>query len=328
MKSQVATLTVALLLCLFSAEGVFRALGYRPWRTREQSAHPVYEPDNIHGWRNRPGKHLFASVEPSGPNVHETYWPDNSRATRETPEHGGSKLLFFGCSFTQGFGISDNETYPWLIQQRFPDLNVLNYGTGGFGTYQSLLLAQRVLQQAEESVTLVVYGLIELHEERNVYNPKWVRLLAANSSNENTSAPYCELGSSATLACHSMSTYPYLPLREYSALVNTFDQAYAILTSIGPNQDKRAVTQALIEKWRSSIEDKGQAFLVVLLDLSESVRSDYREFFTKQKIEFLDCINPDWPNSELTIPGEGHPNKTMNLFWADCLERGIRKKRM
>ena len=38
---------------------------------------------------------------------------------------------------TQGWAIDDNETYPWKLQKRYPSLNVLNYGTGGYGSYQS-----------------------------------------------------------------------------------------------------------------------------------------------------------------------------------------------
>src|SRR5262249_12408647 len=68
---------------------------------------------------------------------HAAHPPSSVRVSRADP--GAPTALFIGCSFTQGWAISDQETFPWGVQEHFPAARVLNAGTAGYGTYQSLL---------------------------------------------------------------------------------------------------------------------------------------------------------------------------------------------
>jgi hypothetical protein len=43
------------------------------------------------------------------------------------PAHGAD--VVGGCSFTQGWGLDDTETYPWLLRPRLPDVGVRNFGS-------------------------------------------------------------------------------------------------------------------------------------------------------------------------------------------------------
>ena len=94
------------------------------------------------GWTNRPGAHIDA------PWWTATFWTDGSRPTRPDPATTARDvILVLGCSYTQGYGVGDADTFAWKLQQRFPRYDVRNFGTGGYGTYQSLLRFRRMVRQ-------------------------------------------------------------------------------------------------------------------------------------------------------------------------------------
>ncbi len=64
-----------------------------------------------------------------------------SPAQEEKPD-GRDQVVVVGDSLTYGYGLSDEETWPWLLQERLPCSRVLNYGAPGYGTYQCLLMLE------------------------------------------------------------------------------------------------------------------------------------------------------------------------------------------
>ena len=62
---------------------------------------------------------------------------------RRTPSIISNKetksVVFFGCSFTFGFGLNDNETIPYIVQEKAGNkFKVYNFGMDGYGTQQML----------------------------------------------------------------------------------------------------------------------------------------------------------------------------------------------
>src|SRR5262249_3845455 len=104
---------------------------------------------------------------------HAAHPPSSVRVSRADP--GAPTALFIGCSFTQGWAISDQETFPWGVQEHFPAARVLNAGTAGYGTPINPVGTQRAFAQGEHPA-VVVYGLIDNHEMRHVADPVWLYL--------------------------------------------------------------------------------------------------------------------------------------------------------
>ena len=119
-------------------------------------------PDPVLGWRNNPGVH------PADEGAHEpmTILADGSRATG-TPAGAGTTVLIVGCSFAEGYGVRDDETFAWKLQQRFPQLRIRDFGVPGYGTYQSLVLLREAMAQGIQPA-LVIYGFLPFHADRNV----------------------------------------------------------------------------------------------------------------------------------------------------------------
>ena len=102
-----------------------------------------------------------------------THLPNTLRITHPLNTYGQEDLQkeeiwIFGCSFTHGWSLNDQETYPWFIQQRFPEYEVINFGVSGYGTIHSLIQLNEALEKGRRpKIAVLTYG--SLHDERNVF---------------------------------------------------------------------------------------------------------------------------------------------------------------
>src|SRR5262249_22657852 len=131
---------------LAGAEGVLWLAGYPNWWALDPTwggGASEYECDPDLGWRARQGR--FSLGWRDGATLvrafEYTNWSGGRRATAGEEQAGDAparpRVLFFGDSYIQGYGLSDSETLPWIVQKRHPELLVSNFGAGLYGTYQS-----------------------------------------------------------------------------------------------------------------------------------------------------------------------------------------------
>ena len=159
-------LVISTLLALAISEACLRFLGYGPF---SPVVHPneqlIHTPDPILGWKNREGAYFVPPYSPGEKEINYTFFSDGSRAT-SAQQDGSPKsddgLIVVGGSFSRGFAISDENTFACKLQERFPFLSVVNYGTAGYGTYQSLLILEQALPNIE-APKFIVYGFFHGH---------------------------------------------------------------------------------------------------------------------------------------------------------------------
>lgn len=93
------------------------------------------------GFQPLPGKQNHLIVADGKKLIDSTYTIDKD-GFRNTPViQDNSKSLdinFFGGSFVFGWGLNDNETLPYLVQNYFNNWNIKNYGISGYGVHQML----------------------------------------------------------------------------------------------------------------------------------------------------------------------------------------------
>src|SRR6516162_515065 len=116
-------LVISLITGLLLSEISLRSLGYYPWQPydRNNPAEPtIYQADPEIGWVHKAGKYTMAAYHVTAQPIKYTFYADGSRATSSSnsdivePESDLSelsKIVIVGCSFSEGFAISDDETY-------------------------------------------------------------------------------------------------------------------------------------------------------------------------------------------------------------------------
>ena len=82
------------------------------------------------------------------------------------PPPGVMRLAAFGPSFTHGDEVNDDQTWAAQLEQIRPDVEVMNWGVGGYGTDQAFLTYQT--QGAAYHPQVVIIGFEEENVARNV----------------------------------------------------------------------------------------------------------------------------------------------------------------
>lgn len=320
--SVVLGLAVSFLL----AEILLRLSGFSPWHYVARTGSPsIQEPDEILGWRNKAGHFRIPPHSVDGVETEVTNWSDGRRATAPEEHSRPDAVAVLGCSFTQGWAISDSETYAWKLQQRYPFLEVRNYGTAGYGTYQCLLVLERILARPNPP-RLVIYGFIDHHEARNVAESSWMRVVEQMSTLGEAGLPYCTLGQNGELIRHAVERYPALPLHQYLATAVLAERVFLKWKSHRrPAQAREVTTKLLLEMQRLCRLHKAtfvMAFLKSRDDLDGGTYiTDYRRFCEMHRIKFIDCLHPF--KQQMRVPGDGHPNGMMNDLWVEDIDRAL-----
>ena len=277
------------------------------------------ENDLVLGWRAKKGYYLVPPYDSSGTEIHYSFLEGGLRKTSEGQTEvrdARPKLIAVGCSFTQGWAISDEETYAWQLQKNNPDYEVLNYGGAGYSTYQSLLKLEQVLP-VMRNPKVVVYGFSDKHEDRNVAAAAWVRRLSMYSRRGHVFVPYVSLGPEGQLTRHPPAAYPVFPLREYSSMAALAESAYAELRAKERAGGKREATQQLLLQMRDLTQRYGAEFVIAFLVVNDEAKEHYQRFLAENHISAIDCSHP--LSEELVVKGEGHPNGRLNSIWAACI---------
>jgi hypothetical protein len=309
-----AALGLGLALSLALAELGLRALGERPWvELPMKPGEPVmYEPDPVLGWQARPGAYTYPVL---GLPIRQTILADGSRATGPRAAAPEARVVVLGDSFAQGWGLDDEVSLPWRMQEARPRLAVLNFATSGYGTYQSLLRLERLFDQGP-APDLVIYALTELQEERNVANPRWLHDLQRVSRRGTVAVPYATLGPGGALVRHPPASYPAWPLRTRLALVAFGQREFEERRGAGRLEQRHAVTGKLVLAMDALCRERGASLLVAVL-WAPQTRAFYVRELGRAGVAVADCALDLTP--ELSIPGDGHPNAAATARWRDCL---------
>jgi lysophospholipase L1-like esterase len=125
-------------------------------RERPEQSHAQHDAEL--GWTNQPSRHIENLY---GPGRHFTSNAQGARAseeyTRAVPARK-RRIVFAGDSFTMGFGVGDEHTYPAQLERLDARLQGINLGMGAYGADQAFLRLRRDGAQFEKNA--VVFAVI------------------------------------------------------------------------------------------------------------------------------------------------------------------------
>lgn len=309
----VAARLIALTIGLAGAEGVLWFGGYPVWWqtlhiSRDDSA---YAPDPDLGWKNREGQF---DLEDSRRNsiFRYTNWSQGRRATADREPSNMPSVLFFGDSYVQGYGLSNQQTFAWMVQASHPELAIANFGTADYGTYQSYI----AITKHACGPCSVFYLFNSFHEGRNVAEPDWVRTV--KQAPPGLFFPYAELagGTVRPETSRGEMVWPVSRWLRSAALAQDY---YQRIASYPRMRNKRGVTEALLAKMNETVRAAGGRFTVIFFDMTPDQRRDYLEFARSRSIRFVDCDHPEMTDKRFRLP-DGHPNEELNRLLAQWIE--------
>jgi len=302
---------------LILAEICLRIVGFTPWSERPQHpflspSHVVFVPDPIRGWRNRPGRYDFTRID--GKAIVNTNLSDGSRYSGKGR---GRPVVFVGGSYTYGWEIDDGETFAALVQKKLPDRSVRNFGTGGYGAYQSFLSMQQVVGAAT-----FVYGFGDFHQPRDVAREDWLRAMSIQSARADSRLymPYVSLRN-GNLVQHAPEPYGDWPLKRYFAFVALAEHAYFRWKLSDRDAYREQPTMEVIRAMKQEAGDRRFIVAMLMTIAQPGNRERYIKFFKSVGIEYVDCTVTFEP--QMRVDGRGHPNEDTHRYWAKCISEAI-----
>ncbi len=139
------------------------------------------------GWVLRPGTYLLQAPGAEHVDLKVRILPTGERWAGEYAEKG-KEYWFFGGSFLFGQGLSDEDTVIYKLQSVYSDFHFRNFGVPGYGSSQSVVLANRELKELGSAPFRVVYAFVDFHPRRNFENPTHI-VVSGSDRNERRRIP-------------------------------------------------------------------------------------------------------------------------------------------
>ncbi len=252
----------------------------------------IFEADSLLGWRHKPlatGRHFVPYGFKVRYHIDESGYRLTKCRSNDLP-----KILFLGCSFTFGHGVSDEETYVSRLAESFPDFKLLNAAAMGYGTTQAWLKLEEALTRYPD-IKLVVYGFIGHHEQRNYLRKTWLDILGWRRN------PHFEVVNDSLFR------------------VGLSDPVRDTLTDETLLKQKESdITRHLIAAMKKRCATYGIPFLVVHLpdDGAHDFAADV--LASVDSSQFLDLRKKvDFP--AIQLPVDGHPNAKGHQLMAELM---------
>lgn len=318
-------LLVSVFVSALITEAMVRVAGFAP-RTLEANRFFVdgvnttwSVPDQELGWINKEGRSISieAGKEPM------TFWSYGRRASRgkeAQPIGSDISIMISGGSNAQSYGVTDAQSFPYQLAQRYPNVRFENFGNGGYSTAQALLLAQRAMDQFYESPpNLIILTFADSHVARNVSDQSWVYSIS-DSQGRYVSPPHYRLGGDE-LQFEPFRTIEPWPLETSSALVTVLHNIWLQSVAFNTASEGVAVTRQIMSQFAEFADQHNSDFIVAILE-------DYSEIsdtvFEDAGFPVLNCSGFERTSpQDYLLGGGGHPNSKLHDHFTDCIEEWL-----
>ena len=318
---------ISIIFTLVIIEVFLRIFIIKPWENLKIGDPLINKSDPVFGWKAKKGVYNFSPMHKSGDIFTLKIKTNGDRENGNINNISEKEILLIGGSFTQGWGVNDNDTFAYKLQKKYNNYRIHNFGQAGYGSVQSYLLLKDQLTKVK-SPKLIIYGIIQHHEYRNIAHEGWLRMMSQYASRGSIKTPYGSLDDDNKLIFHSPIGYSNFLFREKSSIITLIEKAYNKLNSkkrvykklkSGKKfKQQEAVTKETIMRMKEISKKVDSNFIVVNLDWEGSFKiRNYKKFFEKNEIRFVNCAVP--LDKKFAIPGDYHVNKKAHTFYKNCL---------
>lgn len=306
------------------SEVVLRVVGIGPFRKpdaaiRIEPGGTFFTKNDALGYTHIPGS-FDITIEDSL-SFHATNLPNTLRVTHPLESYPSppdkEEIWIFGCSFTYGWGIDDQDTYAWLLQEAMPEYEVVNFGVNGYGTLHSLIQFRQALATKKPKAAILVYA--SFHDARNTFLRKRRKAVSTWNRLGPLVQPYARLDGDGQLRIEVADVeYHEFPLMRRSAVAHLVEMVYNQYEAW--RTPSRRVTEALIDEMAALARANDVRFEFAFIAGNPYMLEHTRSVGIPSVDISVDDENPEY-NLE---PYDNHPNATANKTYAQRLESFLR----
>jgi hypothetical protein len=322
-------LLLNLAFTLLLGEGLLRLFGWGPVPSYRVVSHPQQHLAIHPEWGFQLREGAFSVTINDSLTYQSTQRPTDwgvCRVSSPAPSQDDRPVLVLsGCSFPYGMGVEDSESYPFLVQQQWPQLRVINAGIPAHGTLQSLLRLRAALAEGHQPHAFV-YHYLDSHQHRNLLSRSFAQLLRvetrlrdAQDTLRAVRFPRGRMVGEKQLDIQAVEV-TFHPLfgkaREWSALANQLEELYSRL--LHSRTQAEAVTRACIREMQRLCEAEGIFFAVAILS-EDPKRPFMQQLCQEEGLLHLDLTVDYTDPSYFNWPYDGHPNAGTHRLYAQRL---------
>ena len=241
----------------------------------------------------------------------------------DAPENRDKFLLLYGCSYTYGNGLNDDQTLNYHLGRELKDFHPYNYAIGASGPNSMLALIQedRFRNEIPQKRGVFIYVFLEgSHVNRAVGKPPSISWIA--------DTPYYDRKGDELVRRGSLITGRPVQSIFYLALFKTLKllRGQADEELMGHTDEDYEYACALVRKSRDTFLEQypGSRFIVYNHPIGLPLDERSKRCFETHGIEYYQGKIDHVPG--LTIPGDGHPTAKATALVADDLARIVRRK--
>lgn len=325
------TLAIVLVVIAICGEVLARLRGIEPWNPQPIG---IFVEPGGHYFRKHPAlgySHLPGSFTVTMPQTgliyRVTHLDDTLRITRPLESYadddaGKEGIWLFGGSFAYGWGLNDEETFAWLLQEAFPEYEVVNFGVSGYGTLHGLIQFEEALRTREPPATaVIVYATF--HDMRNTFLRRHRKTLVQGNRLGPLALPYARLDRDGHLKLEMAEVvyreFPLMRVSAFAHLLETFYDNSIEDRFIGSEE----VTRAIFLEFQRVCEENGVELLVAAVDdWSGTAMPGFLAENGIPTVEtWVDMTDPRYVNLRDVFH---HPNALANRVYAEKIERFLR----
>jgi hypothetical protein len=255
------------------------------------------------------------------------------------------QLYMFGCSFTWGHGLRDEETMAYQLQSRLGCVQVKNYGIGAGSTVQSYLLLKSLIERGE-APNLVVVNYAGIHDERNAFKGTWRQMwqfmLADNKVNGAKTdygelyIPYAELDDQEQVQYKRFPVFEILEkvtISDQSELISRLakaklkEQIYGMDAQDIPPTEKQMLSFRILKDLQDLCDAHGIKLLVTGIDAGFNT-AKVIEMLKNNGVQAVD-ISVDLLDNQYNLePVDEHPNALSNKIYSERIYQYLVESKM
>lgn len=277
---------------------------------------------------------IYHDVKLSGNDtVFDVHYSIDHMNKRITPDFDSSKTdyaLFFGCSIGFGFGLEDNQTLPYQVQEQSPNTNSYNFCISSTGTNHMLaeLQYRDLSKQVAEKDGCCYYIFFWDHIYRAIGTmhryTEWLHL-----------APNYEMKDKKLVRNKSFKDGRPFTSFWYERLYQTNIVKYFEIDLPLKLNDRHfdLVTEMILESKKTYEKQFGndKFYLVFypnyVVYTPEEMRI-FKSYLTKKKIKFIDLSKVIVYQGKYTLGADSHPNAETNKLMAKILLQKMKKQQL